>query len=78
MEGKNLLEAKDANGVRFNAALIDAAKAGGGYVELLFPAPDRTNLLKLAYLFSPSSLGSGGWHGSLDRGVEARSGNCAP
>ncbi|MGH1573319.1 methyl-accepting chemotaxis protein [Methylobacterium sp. P31] len=36
-EGKNLLEAKDASGLRFNAALIEAAKAGGGYVEFLFP-----------------------------------------
>lgn len=36
-EGKNLLEAKDANGLRFNAALIEAAKAGGGYVEFMFP-----------------------------------------
>ncbi|WP_405029857.1 methyl-accepting chemotaxis protein [Methylobacterium sp. BE186] len=36
-EGKSLLEAKDANGLRFNAALIEAAKAGGGYVEFMFP-----------------------------------------
>ncbi|GEP12722.1 methyl-accepting chemotaxis protein [Methylobacterium gnaphalii] len=36
-EGKNLLEAKDANGLRFNAALIEAAKAGGGFVDFMFP-----------------------------------------
>ena len=36
-EGKNLLEAKDANGLRFNAALIEAAKAGGGFIDFMFP-----------------------------------------
>jgi signal transduction histidine kinase len=36
-EGKNLLELKDANGVRFNADLIKAAQQGGGFVSFLFP-----------------------------------------
>jgi methyl-accepting chemotaxis protein len=36
-EGKNLLELKDANGVRFNADLIAAAQRGGGFVSFLFP-----------------------------------------
>jgi methyl-accepting chemotaxis protein len=36
-EGKNLLELRDANGVRFNAELIKAAQQGGGFVSFLFP-----------------------------------------
>jgi methyl-accepting chemotaxis protein len=36
-EGKNLLDAKDAKGLRFNAALIEAAKTGGGFIEFMFP-----------------------------------------
>ncbi|MDP4005650.1 methyl-accepting chemotaxis protein [Methylobacterium sp. NEAU K] len=65
MEGKNLLEAKDANGVRFNAALIDAAKAGGGYVELLFPRAGQDQPSpKLAY-----SLGFEPWQWEIGTGV---------
>lgn len=36
-EGKNLLDAKDAKGLRFNAALIEAAKTGGAFIEFMFP-----------------------------------------
>ncbi|WP_375410589.1 methyl-accepting chemotaxis protein [uncultured Methylobacterium sp.] len=52
-EGKNLLNAKDSNGVRFNAALIEAAKAGGGYVDFMFPrAGQEVPSPKLAYAAS--------------------------
>ncbi|HXY98371.1 MAG TPA: cache domain-containing protein [Stellaceae bacterium] len=37
LEGKNLLESKDSNGVRFVADLIAAARAGGGYVSYVYP-----------------------------------------
>jgi len=37
LEGKNLLELKDANGVRLVADLITAAQHGGGFVSFLFP-----------------------------------------
>src|SRR5690242_5550060 len=36
-EGKNLLNLRDSNGVRFNADLITAAQHGGGFVPFLFP-----------------------------------------
>ena len=36
-EGKNLLDLRDSNGVRFNADLITAAQHGGGFVPFLFP-----------------------------------------
>jgi methyl-accepting chemotaxis protein len=35
-EGKNLLDLRDSNGVRFNADLITAAQHGGGFVPFLF------------------------------------------
>ena len=50
LEGKNLIDAKDANGVRFTADLIAAARHGGGYVSFLFPrAGENTPSPKLGY-----------------------------
>jgi methyl-accepting chemotaxis protein len=37
LEGKNLMNTKDANGVLFTRDMIDRAKAGGGYTDFLFP-----------------------------------------
>ena len=41
-EGKNLIGAKDSQGVPFVADLIAAAKAGGGYVSYLYPRDGET------------------------------------
>jgi methyl-accepting chemotaxis protein len=41
-EGKNLLKLQDRNGVEFNALMIDAARAGGGFVYYLH-ARDNEN-----------------------------------
>jgi methyl-accepting chemotaxis protein len=49
-EGKNFMDQVDSNGVRLNANVIEAAKAGGGYTEFTFPrAGSDTPTPKLAY-----------------------------
>jgi len=49
-EGKNLLDLKDARGEAFNAELIRAARAGGGFVTFLFArAGESEPKLKLGY-----------------------------
>ncbi len=40
LEGQNLIGLTDLNGVEFVAELIDAASAGGGFVEYWFDNPD--------------------------------------
>jgi methyl-accepting chemotaxis protein len=37
VEGRNRLEDKDSNGMFYVKAFLETAKAGGGYVEYLFP-----------------------------------------
>jgi len=64
-EGKNLLEAKDAAGVRFNAALIEAARRGGGYVPFMFPrAGQDVPSPKLAY-----AVAVDGWDWAIGSGI---------
>jgi methyl-accepting chemotaxis protein len=64
-EGKNLLELKDANGVRFNAELIKAAQQGGGFVSFLFPrAGAQEPSPKLGY-----ALGVEPWGRAVGSGV---------
>lgn len=49
LHGKNLKDAKDANGIYFVSDLNKAAKNGGGFVEYIFPKPGAGNQPKLAY-----------------------------
>jgi methyl-accepting chemotaxis protein len=70
-EGKNLLELKDANGVRFNAELIKAAQQGGGFVSFLFPragAPEPSPKLGYALGIEPWgwAVGSGVYIDDID------------
>jgi|GEM_PF-2404291 len=48
MEGKNLMGAKDSNGVAFVEELIKAAKADGGFVNYIWER-DGKNVPKLSY-----------------------------
>ncbi len=50
LEGKNLMDAKDANGFLWARALIDAGMSGGGYVSYMFPrAGSDKQIPKLVY-----------------------------
>jgi methyl-accepting chemotaxis protein len=42
VEGRNRLQDKDSNGVFFVKAFLKTGKAGGGYVEYLFPKKGQT------------------------------------
>lgn len=56
VEGRSRIDAKDANGVFFIREFIAKAKAGGGYVEYLFPKKGGTTpVAKRSYvkLFAP-------------------------
>ncbi|MBI4960319.1 MAG: cache domain-containing protein [Desulfovibrio sp.] len=48
-QGKDLAETKDKNGVFFVRELMNRAKAGGGFVEYIFPKPNQGDQPKLAY-----------------------------
>jgi len=48
-QGKDLAESKDKNGVFFVRDLMLKAKAGGGFVEYIFPKPNQGDQPKLAY-----------------------------
>jgi methyl-accepting chemotaxis protein len=64
-EGKNFIDQVDSNGVRFNANVIDAAKAGGGFTEFMFPrAGSETPSPKLAY-----AAPVGEWQWAVGSGV---------
>jgi methyl-accepting chemotaxis protein len=47
--GKDLGEVKDKNGVYFVRDLMNRAKAGGGFVEYIFPKPGQGDQPKLSY-----------------------------
>lgn len=50
LEGKNLMDLQDENGVMVIKDLIDKAKAGGGYVSYVWPKPGAEEPLeKLSY-----------------------------
>lgn len=65
LEGKNLFDARDANGVQFNAELIRKAQQGGGYVSFMFPrAGENTPSPKLGF-----ALGIEPWGWAVGSGV---------
>jgi len=49
IQGKDLSENKDKNGVYFVRELSQRAAAGGGFVEYIFPKPGKGDQPKLAY-----------------------------
>jgi methyl-accepting chemotaxis protein len=49
VQGKDLAENKDKNGVYFVRELSQRAAAGGGFVEYIFPKPGKGDQPKLAY-----------------------------
>jgi len=63
LEGKDLTNITDANGVLLIQELDKAAKAGGGYVEYYWDKPGKGNQPKLSYIQmipnSPYSIGTG-------------------
>jgi methyl-accepting chemotaxis protein len=64
VEGKSRLEDKDANGTYYVKALLAHGKAGGGYVDYLFPKQGQTTAQpkrSYALLFEPFGwvVGSG-------------------
>jgi len=64
-EGKNLMEARDSDGVLFNRDLIHAAQRGGGYVTFRFPrAGQETPSPKLGY-----AAGVDAWQWAIGSGV---------
>ncbi|WP_272881684.1 methyl-accepting chemotaxis protein [Fundidesulfovibrio soli] len=48
-QGQDLGQTKDKNNVYFVRELMDKAKAGGGFVEYVFPKPGQGDQPKLAY-----------------------------
>ena len=86
LEGRNLIDLEDADGVRIVRDLIAAAAGGGGFVEYLWPDPvvagdEETGSPKVSYALPYSALdrdfviGSGIFPGSV--GVEAPPGEPA-
>ncbi|MXY84399.1 MAG: hypothetical protein F4Y91_20665 [Gemmatimonadetes bacterium] len=60
LEGQNLIELEDANGVKIVQELIAVAAEGGGYVEYLWPDPQiegDTGSPKVSYAIPYSALG---------------------
>lgn len=58
LEGRNLIELKDVNGIPLVADLIKAGRNGGGYVEYLWNKPSRgIEAPKLSYAVDIPSLG---------------------
>ena len=49
VQGKDLSENKDKNGVYFVRELAQRATSGGGFVEYIFPKPGKGDQPKLAY-----------------------------
>ena len=60
LEGQNLIDLEDANGVKIVQELIAVAAEGGGYVEYLWPDPQiegDTGSPKVSYAIPYSALG---------------------
>ncbi len=58
LEGQNLLELKDSNGVRLIADLIAAARSGGGYVTYMWDKPSKGyEVPKLSYAVDLKAFG---------------------
>ena len=82
LEGQNLIDLEDANGVKIVQELISVAAEGGGYVEYLWPDPQiegDTGSPKVSYAIPYSALGqdfvlgSGFFPGSASTAVEDQS-----
>ena len=62
LEGQNLIDLEDSNGVKITQGLIAAAAEGGGYVEYLWDNPavegdEETGSPKVSYAIPYSALG---------------------
>ena len=60
LEGQNLIDLEDVNGVKMVQELIAVAAEGGGYVEYIWPNPaieGDTGSLKVSYAIPYSALG---------------------
>ena len=70
-QGKDLGELKDKNGIYFVRDLMNKAKAGGGFVEYVFPKPGQGDQPKLAYaVMIPGTsmwLGTGVYIDNVDK-----------
>ena len=82
LEGQNLIDLEDANGVKIVQELIAVAAEGGGYVEYIWPDPaieGDTGSPKVSYAIPYSALGqdfilgSGFYPESASTSVEGRS-----
>ena len=84
LEGQNLIDLEDPNGVKIVQELIAVAAEGGGYVEYLWPDPavegdEETGSLKVSYGIPYSALGqnfilgAGFYPGSVSTSVEGQS-----
>ena len=82
LEGQNIYDLEDANGVKLTQELIAAAAQGGGFVEYLWPNPEiegDTGSPKVSYAISYSALGqdfvlgSGFYPATASTSVEDRS-----
>ncbi|MFP5258880.1 MAG: methyl-accepting chemotaxis protein [Acidobacteriota bacterium] len=74
-QGKDLGEAKDGGGVYYVRELLARAKAGGGFVEYVFPKPGQGDQPKLAYsVMIPGTdlwIGTGVYIDNVDRAKAA-------
>ena len=82
LEGQNLIDLEDANGIKMVQELIAVAAEGGGYVEYLWPDPQiegDTGSPKVSYVIPYSALGqdfvlgAGFFPGSASTAVESQS-----
>lgn len=62
LQGKDLGDRTDTNGVRYVAALAKAARDGGGFVHYVFPKPGKGDMPKLSY--ATAIPGSSYWIGT--------------
>ena len=83
LEGRNLIDLEDSNGVESTRELIAAAAEGGGFVEYLFDDPaiegdEETGSPKVSYVIPWSTphgdviLGSGFYPGSVSTGLQGQ------
>ena len=84
LEGQNLIDLEDSNGVKITQEILAAAAAGGGYVEYLWDDPavegdEDAGSLKVSYAIPYTALGqnfvlgSGFYPGSASTAVAGRS-----
>ena len=62
LDGQNIYESEDANGVKYTQELLAAAAEGGGYVEYLFDNPaiegdEESGSPKVSYVIPYSAFG---------------------